>query len=487
MVWWQDCIENQPKIYTSFYNSVSETPLFTLYTSGSTGKPKGILHTTGGYLTYLATTFRYIFGIDLNADNSLGNRVVFGCMADIGWITGHSYVVYGPLISGVATVLFESLPTYPTANRYWEVIEKHKLTHLYTAPTVLRALQAITDVDEVHSTLSGKRSTPYKFDLSSLRILGTVGEPISPVTWQWYFKTVGRSQCQVLDTFWQTETGGITISCLSGLNVSENTSTFFTETDSVPMQPGSASVPFFGIEPVLLNPDTTEPLSLELDSVSGVLAFKKPWPGITRGVLHNPARYRQAYFGTYPGFYFTGDGAQFKNGLFYLTGRVDDVLNVSGHRLSTAEIEAAMAKHENVAEAAVLGQDDSLTGQAICVFVVFKLSVSNEASLEDISAIDFIVRLNSNAALKRQLIDTVRRIIGPIASPKRILFVRDLPKTRSGKIMRRILRKLLEYSSSVENRLLGPVSELKNELGDLSTIQSPQIVDEIYSVILNNP
>lgn len=421
---WQHVIPKQRPYCPCNYQLTSESPMFILYTSGSTGKPKGLLHTIGGYLTYATMTTKYVF------DLRKGDR--FGCMADLGWITGHSYVLYGPLCNGVTSLIFESIPTYPTPSRYWQIIAEHKLTQLYTAPTVIRALRA-----KGNQHLEG-------FDLSSLRILGSVGEPIHSDTWIWYYKNVGKESCTVVDTFWQTETGGIMITPLPG---------------GMPTKPGSASLPFFGIEPVLIHPHNgTETDAMIEDGSfvkSGVLCFKKSWPGLARTIYGDHEKYLETYFRPYPGYYYTGDGASIdSDGFYYLTGRVDDVINVSGHRLSTCEIEGAIARHSSVGETAVLGEHDDITGQAICAFVMLKIGVK------------------SNDALQSELKLLVRSVIGPIAIPKHVVICDDLPRTRSGKIMRRILRKLLsEYSK--------PLDEVISLLGDLTTLANPDSIKGI--------
>ncbi|CEI89838.1 Putative Acetyl-coenzyme A synthetase [Rhizopus microsporus] len=389
----------------------AEDPLFLLYTSGSTGAPKGILHTTGGYLLGAALTVKYIFDYHEND--------IFACMADIGWITGHTYVNYGPLTLGGTTVLFESTPTYPDPSRFWRLVEKHKVTQFYTAPTAIRALRRLGDewVD--------------KCDLSSLRVIGSVGEPINPEAWEWYYKKVGRSQCAVVDTYWQTETGSIVIAPLPGVT---------------PTKAGSATLPFFGIKPVILDPTTGK--VLEGNDVTGVLAISQPWPSMARTVYNNHARFLETYLHPYNGYYFTGDGAtRDKDGYIWIRGRVDDVINVSGHRLSTAEIESALILHHSVAEAAVVGGHDDLTGQCIHAFAVLKPNIEDSEGFE------------------KELTLQVRKVIGPFATPKRIYVVTDLPKTRSGKIMRRILRKI--------------VNGEQDSLGDTSTLADPSVVDQL--------
>ncbi|KAI9301978.1 acetyl-coenzyme A synthetase [Cunninghamella echinulata] len=386
----------------------SEDPLFLLYTSGSTGTPKGIQHSTGGYLLGAMLTLKYIFDYHEND--------VYACMADVGWITGHTYLTYGPLLNGATTVVFESTPTYPNPSRFWDLIQKHQITQFYTAPTAIRALRRLGD-----QWLDG-------YDLSSLRVIGSVGEPINPEAWDWYNEKVGRNQCAVVDTYWQTETGSIIISPLPG---------------ATPTKPGSATLPFFGIKPIILDPTTGKELN-KVDE-TGVLAISQPWPSMARTVYNNHHRFLETYLKPYPGYYFTGDGASLdKDGYIWIRGRVDDVINVSGHRLSTAEIESALIHHEGVAEAAVIGGHDDLTGQCIHAFVSLKPHVETADGLE------------------KELTLQVRKIIGPFASPKRIYIVADHPKTRSGKIMRRILRKI--------------VNGEQDQLGDLSTLADPSII-----------
>ena len=389
----------------------AEDPLFILYTSGSTGTPKGVMHTTGGYLLTATMTFKYIF------DYQEGE--VYWCTADVGWITGHTYLTYGPLSNGATTVVFEGVPTYPDASRFWQVVDKHKVNIFYTAPTALRALMGAGD--EYLATTSR----------SSLRILGTVGEPINPEAWEWYFHKVGNEQCPIVDTWWQTETGGAMIVPLPG---------------ATPAKPGSASLPFFGVELVLLD-DEGNVLEGE---AAGNLAIPRSWPGQMRGVYNNPKRFHEAYFAMYPGYYFTGDGCRRDaDGYYWITGRVDDVINVSGHRMGTAEVESALVLHEAVAEAAVVGYPHDIKGQGIYAYVT--LMAGEEYTDE----------------LKGELIKHVRKEIGPVATPDVIHWAPGLPKTRSGKIMRRILRKIAEndYGS----------------LGDTSTLADPSVVDDLIS------
>ena len=387
----------------------SEDPLFILYTSGSTGKPKGVLHTQAGYLLYCLETFKYIFDYK--------EEEVFWCTADIGWVTGHSYIVYGPLAAGATSLMFEGVPTYPDPGRFWAIVAKYKVNIFYTAPTALRAL--MRDGDE----------WPNKHDLSCLRILGSVGEPINPEAWIWYYKVIGKERCPIVDTWWQTETGGILITPLPG---------------ATPLKPGSATIPFFGVEPQILREDGTP---AEVNE-GGYLVIKRPWPGLMRGVYGDPDRFRDTYFVQFPGVYFTGDGARRdEDGYFWLMGRVDDVLNVSGHRIGTAEVESALVSHESVAEAAVVGYPHDVKGQGIYAFVTLKTGVAKSDDL------------------KKTLVAHVRKEIGPIASPDKIHFADALPKTRSGKIMRRILRKIAE-------------GEIEN-LGDTTTLADPSVVDDL--------
>lgn len=388
----------------------AEDPLFILYTSGSTGKPKGVLHTTGGYLVYAAYSHKIIF------DYHEGD--VYWCTADIGWITGHSYIVYGPLANRAISVMFEGVPNYPDYGRFWEVVDKHKINIFYTAPTALRALMKEGD------------TWVTRHDLSSLRLLGTVGEPIKEPEWLWYYNIVGKGRIPIVDTWWQTETGGILITPLPG---------------ATPLKPGSATLPFFGIEPVLLTEDGKE---IEGNDVSGLLAIKSAWPGIMRTVYGDHERFRQTYFGLYPGYYLTGDGARRdSDGYYWITGRVDDVLNVSGHRIGTAEVEGAIGKAEGVAEAAVVGFPHDIKGQGIYAYVTLMTGVEPDDDLD------------------QRIRQTVQREIGPHAKPDKIQYTSALPKTRSGKIMRRILRKIAE--------------DAIDQLGDISTLADPSVVDNL--------
>ncbi|MAS98412.1 MAG: acetate--CoA ligase [Kiritimatiellaceae bacterium] len=388
----------------------SEDPLFILYTSGSTGKPKGLQHSSAGYLLYTMLTHKYVF--DYKEDD------VYACVADIGWITGHSYVVYGPLANGATTVMFESIPTYPDAGRYWDMVERLKITQFYTAPTAIRAIARMGD------------SFVEKYDRSSLRVLGSVGEPINPESWNWYYKVVGQEQCNIVDTWWQTETGGIMITPLPG---------------ATPTKPGSATFPFFGVEPVILDDKGNE---LEGNGISGLLAINKPWPSIARTIYGDHERYMQTYLSPFKGYYFTGDGCRRdEDGYYWITGRVDDVINVSGHRMGTAEVESALVQHPVCAEAAVVGFPHEIKGQGIFAYVIIK---SDSEESDD---------------LVKQLRQTVREQIGPIATPDHILIAPGLPKTRSGKIMRRILRKI--------------ASQEVDQLGDTSTLADPSVVDQL--------
>jgi acetyl-CoA synthetase len=390
----------------------AEAPLFILYTSGSTGKPKGVLHTTGGYLLYASLTHKLIF--DVRPDD------VYCCAADVGWITGHSYIVYGPLANGATTVMFESVPTYPDAGRYWRMVDELGITIFYTAPTAIRAIAAAGD------------QWVSRHKRESLRILGTVGEPINPEVWKWYHDVVGGGRCAVVDTWWQTETGGILITPLPG---------------ATPTKPGSATLPFFGVEPVLVD-DSGK--ILEGNNVSGNLCMKRSWPGMARTIYGGHERFKETYFTRFPGLYFTGDGCRRdEDGYYWITGRVDDVLNVSGHRLGTAEIESALVAHESVAEAAVVGYPHDIKGTGIFAYVFLSGGVDTSNPEELVGA------------LKQQ----VRKEIGALAVPDRIQIVSGLPKTRSGKIMRRILRKIAagEYE----------------ELGDVTTLADPSVVEKL--------
>lgn len=387
----------------------SEDPLFILYTSGSTGKPKGVLHTISGYMLYTATTFKMVF--DHQPDD------VYWCTADIGWITGHSYITYGPLANGATSVLFEGLPTYPDVSRMWEIVDKYHVSKFYTAPTAIRLLMKYGS-EPVHK---------YKRD--SLKVLGTVGEPINPEAWQWYYNVVGDKRCPIVDTFWQTETGGHVLTPLPA---------------ATPMKPGSATFPFFGVVPAILNESGEE---LEGPS-EGYLVFKQPWPGVMRTVYGNHQRFETTYFKKFPGYYVTGDGCRRdKDGYYWITGRIDDMLNVSGHLLSTAEVESALVEHDAVAEAAVVGRPHAVKGESLYCFVTLRDGVTYSCSLE--------------AELKRQ----VREKIGAIATPDYIQNAPGLPKTRSGKIMRRVLRKI-----ACDER----------DLGDISTLADSSVVEQLF-------
>jgi acetyl-CoA synthetase len=390
----------------------AEDPLFILYTSGSTGQPKGVLHSSGGYLVYAAMTHELVF------DYHDGD--VFWCGADVGWVTGHSYIVYGPLANGATTVMFEGVPTYPDASRFWQVIDKHKVNIFYTAPTAIRALMRLGD-GPVKAT-----------SRQSLKLLGTVGEPINPEAWLWYYDVVGDGRCPIVDTWWQTETGGHMITPLPG---------------ATDLKPGSATKPFFGVRPVVLDPATGRPLEGE---AQGVLAIADSWPGQMRTVYGDHQRFFDTYFSQYPGYYFTGDGCRRdEDGDYWITGRVDDVLNVSGHRLGTAEIESALVAHSKVAEAAVVGYPHDVKGQGIYAYVTLK---ADQTPSEE---------------LKTELVRWVREEIGPIAAPDLIQWAPSLPKTRSGKIMRRILRKIAENDFG--------------NLGDTSTLAEPAVVDDLIA------
>jgi acetyl-CoA synthetase len=407
-LWWHEQMENASADCDPVWLD-AEDPLFILYTSGSTGKPKGVLHTTGGYMVYTATTFKYIF------DYHDGD--VWWCTADIGWITGHSYIVYGPLANGAVSIMFEGVPTYPDAGRFWDVCDKYKVTQFYTAPTAIRALMREGE-DPIK-----------KRDLSSLKLLGSVGEPINPEVWLWYQKNIGKGKCPIVDTWWQTETGGILISPLPG---------------AMDLKPGSASRPFFGVEPVILDDNGKEVPKGE----SGKLCIRRPWPGIMRTTWGDHERFVNTYFRTYEGMYFTGDGCrQDADGDYWLLGRVDDVINVSGHRMGTAEVESALVSHESVAEAAVVGFPHDIKGQGIYAYVTLRAGIEPSDDL------------------RTTLVKHVRSEIGPIATPDIIQWAPGLPKTRSGKIMRRILRKIAENEP--------------DKVGDTSTLADPSVVEDL--------
>lgn len=408
--WWHEemktaAMECKPEVMDA------EDPLFILYTSGSTGKPKGVLHTTGGYLLYVMQTFKWIF--------DYRDEDLFWCTADIGWITGHSYIVYGPLASGATSLMFEGVPNYPKPDRFWELIEKYKVTIFYTAPTAIRALERSGD------------EWPKGRDLSSLRLLGTVGEPINPEAWMWYYNVIGNKRCPIVDTWWQTETGGILITPLPG---------------ATPLKPGSATLPFPGIVPMVVKADGTQ---ADIND-GGQLVIKKPWPGMMRTVYGNHERFIDKYFSQFPGLYQTGDSARKdEDGYFWIMGRIDDVIKVSGHRLGTAEIESSLVSHSAVAEAAVVGYPHDIKGEAIYAFVTLKEGVEKTADL------------------RSDLISHVRNSIGPIAKPEKLQFADALPKTRSGKIMRRILRKIAS----------GDI----NDLGDITTLADPSVVEVLVN------
>ena len=388
----------------------AEDPLFILYTSGSTGQPKGVMHTTGGYLVYGSYTHKIVF------DYHDGD--IYWCTADLGLVTGHTYILYGPLCNGATSVMFEGVPNYPTYSRFWQVVEKYKVNIFYTAPTAIRAIAKEGD------------EFVKKCDISSLQTLGTVGEPINPEAWNWYFNLIGRGECPIVDTWWQTETGGILITPLPG---------------AIDIKPGMATMPFFGVQPVLVDDEGKEFKETE---ASGALCIKVPWPGMMRGVYGDPKRFQETYFEQFPGYYVTGDGCRRdKDGYYQITGRIDDVINVSGHRMGTAEVESALVAHKAVAEAAVVGMPHDIKGQGIYAYVTLKTGVEK------------------TDALKKELTAHVRTVIGPIATPDKIQWADGLPKTRSGKIMRRILKKVA-------------ANDLGN-LGDTSTLADPSVVDDI--------
>ncbi|RKL33570.1 Acetyl-coenzyme A synthetase [Fusarium proliferatum] len=411
--WWHEEVEKWPNYFPP-EPVASEDPLFLLYTSGSTGKPKGVLHTTAGYLLGAAMTGKYVFDIHE------GDR--YFCGGDVGWITGHTYVVYAPLMLGVSTVVFEGTPAYPNFSRYWDIIERHNVTQFYVAPTALRLLKR-----------AGDEHVRGKF--AHLRVLGSVGEPIAAEIWKWYFEVIGKEECHIVDTYWQTESGSHVLTPLAGIT---------------PTKPGSCSLPFFGVEPALIDPVSGQ--EIHGNDVEGVLTFKQSWPSMARTVWGAHNRYRETYLDVYKGYYFTGDGAaRDHEGFYWIRGRVDDVVNVSGHRLSTAEIEAALLEHHSVADAAVVGIADELTGQAVNAFVDLKEGVE------------------SSDALRKELIVQVRKSIGPFAAPKAVYVVPDMPKTRSGKIMRRVLRKI--------------VAGEEDQLGDITTLSDPSVVEKIIKAV----
>ena len=403
--WWHALMDGQPTSHEPVAMN-AEDPLFILYTSGSTGKPKGVLHTTGGYLVFISYTHESVF--DLREDD------VYWCTADVGWVTGHSYLLYGPLANGATTLMFEGVPNYPDSSRFWQVIDKHKVTLFYTAPTAIRAL------------MREGEGPVKKASRASLRLLGSVGEPINPEAWEWYWRVVGDGRCPIVDTWWQTETGGILITPLPGV---------------IAQKPGSATLPFFGVKPAIVDANGTI-----LDGATeGNLVITDSWPGQMRTVYGDHQRFIDTYFKTYPGMYFTGDGARRdEDGYYWITGRVDDVINVSGHRLGTAEVESALVAHPKVAEAAVVGYPHDIKGQGIYAYVTLKIG---ETQSEE---------------LRKELVAWVRKEIGPIATPDQLQWAPGLPKTRSGKIMRRILRKIAENAP--------------DQLGDTSTLADPSVV-----------
>jgi len=407
-IWYHEAIaKEEPNCPAEIMDA--EDPLFILYTSGSTGKPKGVLHTTGGYLLHVAMTHKYVF--DYKDDDT------YWCTADVGWVTGHSYIIYGPLANGAKTLMFEGVPTYPDASRMWQVIDKHKVSIFYTAPTALRALMG-----------QGNQFVEC-CELNSLRLLGSVGEPINPEAWHWYYSVVGKSACPIVDTWWQTETGGVLITPLPG---------------AIGLKPGSATLPFFGVEPALLDDSGNE---LE-GAASGALVIKKSWPGQMRTVYGDHARFKETYFSMFPGRYFTGDGARRdEDGYYWITGRVDDVINVSGHRMGTAEVESALVLHDAVAEAAVVGFPHDIKGQGIYAYVTLMNDVLESEEL------------------RHELVMHVRKEIGAIAAPDIVQWAPGLPKTRSGKIMRRILRKIAANETG--------------NLGDVSTLAEPSVVEDL--------
>ncbi len=406
--WWHDEMAKasavcEPEVMNA------EDPLFILYTSGSTGKPKGVMHTTGGYLVYVAATHKYIFDIH--------DEDTYWCTADIGWVTGHSYIVYGPLANGATSVMYESVPTYPDAGRFWHIVDKFQVNVFYTAPTVIRSLARLGE-DWVN-----------KYDLSSLRVLGSVGEPINPDAWLWYYNHIGKGRCPIVDTWWQTESGGILITPLPGAHT---------------LKPASASQPFFGVEPIIIRDDGSE---CDVDE-SGKLCIVKPWPGMARTMWGDHDRFIDTYFMMYEDVYFTGDGCRKDaDGDYWLMGRIDDVVNVSGHRIGTAEVEHALVGHPAVAEAAVVGRPHDIKGQALYAYVTLRHGIEPSDDLI------------------KQLMDHVRKEIGPISRPDDIQFTDSLPKTRSGKIMRRILRKIAEGDTS--------------SLGDITTLADPSVVERL--------
>ena len=410
--WWH---EEMRKVSSTCEPEImdAEDPLFILYTSGSTGKPKGVQHNVGGYMIFTSLTHKYIF------DYQEGD--IWWCTADIGWVTGHSYIVYGPLANGSTTIMFEGIPTYPDAGRFWDIVDRLNVTQFYTAPTAIRAL------------MSHGSEIPKNYSLSTLRVLGSVGEPINPEAWRWYHNNIGKGRCPIVDTWWQTETGGILITPLPGCT---------------PTKPGSATLPFFGVKPVIIESETGK--VLKGNGVEGVLAIEEPWPSQMRTIYGDHERFEETYFKLYPGYYFTGDGCRRdEDGYYWITGRVDDVINVSGHRIGTAEVESALVLHNKVAEAAVVGFPHEIKGQGIYAYVTLMEGVE------------------SNEELRKELVLFVRNEIGPIAAPDIIHWAPGLPKTRSGKIMRRILRKIAADES--------------DQLGDTSTLADPSVVESLKS------
>ncbi len=410
-IWWHEAIEG-----VSTENKAtevdSEDMLFILYTSGSTGKPKGVVHTTGGYMVYTTYTFKNVF--------QYNEGDVYWCTADVGWITGHSYIVYGPLLAGATTVMFEGVPTYPDAGRFWEIVDKHQVNQFYTAPTAIRALQAYG------------LETLEPYDLSSLKVLGSVGEPINEEAWHWYHDHIGKGKCPIVDTWWQTETGGVLISPVAGIT---------------PTKPSYATLPLPGVQPIIVDNEGNE---LKGNSVEGNLCIKFPWPSILRTTYGDHQRCKNTYFSTFKNLYFTGDGVKRdEDGYYRILGRVDDVINVSGHRMGTAEVENAINEHPLVVESAVVGFPHQIKGQGIYAYVICEKEVEN----------------HDEEKIKNSLVATVKKLIGPIAKPDKIQIVSGLPKTRSGKIMRRILRKIAEGNTS--------------GFGDTSTLLNPEIVEEI--------
>jgi acetyl-CoA synthetase len=413
-LWWHELMADKDlPLYCEPEWMDAEDPLFILYTSGSTGKPKGVLHTTGGYLLFTNITFQYTF--DVKPED------IHFCTADIGWVTGHSYVLFAPTSFGATSLMFEGIPTYPNPGRFWEIVDKHRVSIFYTAPTAIRSLMR-----------EGEK-WPLSYDLSSLKVLGSVGEPINPEAWMWYYKNVGRERCPIVDTWWQTETGGFMITPLPA---------------AIPQKPGSATRPFFGIVPKIVKQDGS-PADV---NEGGTLLIEKPWPGMLRGTYGDPEnkRIKEVYFSGFPGYYLTGDGARMdEDGYYWLLGRIDDVINISGHRLGTAEVESALVAHETVAEAAVVGFPHEIKGEGIYCYVTLK---------EGVEPTD---------ELKKKLVAHIRTVIGPIASPDKLQFAPGLPKTRSGKIMRRILRKIA--SGDID------------QLGDTSTLADPAVVDNLVA------